>query len=57
MFKKSVMAALAGVALLGATPVLAQGIGHTSLHVRGSGRRRATANGQAVVCNRKERWR
>ena len=35
MIKKSVMAALAGIAMLGATPVFAQGIGHT-FFMRGS---------------------
>jgi hypothetical protein len=35
MFKKSLMIALAGISMLGASPVVAQGIGHT-FFMRGS---------------------
>ena len=35
MIKKSIMVALAGIAMFGASPLLAQGIGH-SLFMRGS---------------------
>jgi len=47
MFKKPIMAALAGVVLLGATPVLAQGVGHT-FFMRGS--IVAKDNNGVVVC-------
>lgn len=52
MFNKSVMIALAGISMLGASPVLAQGIGHT-FFMRGSivG---ADAQGTIVCVGRKD---